>query len=199
MQFRNFFYAICILTGTTPSSFAQSYVPTPCTIGYVGTDSSLQQKRIDTAAKLLFTHTDDELRPFFDDQEYLRAEAYISYIESGYYILHLHFFVASPNAPREYQVLKASSILNIKFMNGEQLSLRNAKTSRGQYDGRQQAFVFKGQYPLSGAAVRQMRNQEVDRVQVYWAQDYEWYDIYDLDFFRAQLDCIQTYILKNNF
>ncbi len=199
MQFRHFFFAILILATFTNAAFTQSQVVAPCEIAYIGLDSSLQQKRMDTANQLFFTYTPDTLRPFFEQQEYLRTDAYLSYIEGGHYILHLHFWVASPDAPQEYQALRASSVLNIKLMNGSTLSLRNGKTSRGQYDGRRQAFVFKGQYPLSGAAIRRLQNREVDRIQVYWASGYECYEIYDLDFFRTQLDCIQNYIANNNF
>jgi len=199
MQFRQFFCAIIILATFTDAAFTQSQVVAPCEIAFIGLDSSLQQKRMDTSNQLFFTYTPDTLRPFFDQQEYLRTDAHLSYIEGGYYILHLHFLVASPDAPQEYQALQASSVLNIKFMNGSTLSLRNGKTSRGQYDGRRQAFVFKGQYPLSGAAVRRLQNREVDRIQVYWTRGYEWYEIYDLDFFKTQLHCIQATIAKNNF
>lgn len=176
---------------------AQGLPPDDCTITFSGINEQTGQHRIDINNRLLFTHTEEDLRPFFENQEHITGEAYLSYLSGGYYVLHLHFFVASYNTAQEYNGLEKFSILNLQFMDGQILSLRNSKASVGEYNASRRAIVFKTQYPLSGAALRQLQRGELDKIQVYWKKGYDWYEIYELDFFKEQIECLQTYILQS--
>ncbi|MEM9928311.1 MAG: hypothetical protein AAF840_00705, partial [Bacteroidota bacterium] len=72
-----------------------------CTVAFEGQDEELLQLRRDLTPEPLFSYTDERLRPYLQEREYLSCEAYLSSV-GGYRFLTLNFTFAYPNAREAY-------------------------------------------------------------------------------------------------
>jgi hypothetical protein len=142
------------------------------------------------AQRLLFTHTDERLRPLLKDKEYLRCEGFLS-SRGNRQQLSLEFSFAYPNAREAYGFIESGSILTIKLLNGEFVNLRAEKLERGSYDTRKGVLTYRVAYPIDRRQLNILQQAEADFVRVFWSSGYEEYKIYQLDFFRQQLRCLE--------
>ena len=139
--------------------------------------------------QLLFTHTDERLRPFLKDKEYMRCEGFLHTL-GGYRFLTLEFTFAYPNAREAYGFIEKGSILTIRLLNGDYINLRAGQLDRGSYDIRRELLTYRVYYPLDRADLPLLRNSEVDFIRVFWSSGYEEYEVFQLDFFQRQLRCL---------
>ncbi len=142
------------------------------------------------AQRLLFTYTDERLRPFLKDKEYLRCEGFLS-SKGNRQQLSLEFSFAYPNAREAYGFIESGSILTIKLLNGEFVNLRAEKLERGSYDTRKGLLTYRVVYPIDRRQLNILQQGEADFIRVFWSSGYEEYKIYQLDFFQQQLRCLQ--------
>lgn len=161
-----------------------------CTYTFDGIDESSGQRRREMPKRLLFTHTDDRLRLFMKDQEYLRCEAYLSSIAGGYRFLTLEFTFAYPNAKEAYGFIEKGSILTIKLLDGGFINVKSGTLDQGSYDINSQILSYRVVYPIDQSQLSFLQKSEVDSLRVYWSTGYEEYDVYEIDFFMDQMECL---------
>lgn len=160
-----------------------------CELSYDGPDDKTNQWRRDIKRRLLFTYTDERLRPFLKDKEYLRCEGFLSSL-GGYRFLTLEFTFAYPNAREAYGFIESGSVLTIKLLNGDFVNLRSGRMDRGSYDTQKEVLTYSVYYPIDRGQLSILRNTEADFIRVFWSSGYEEYEIYQLDFFQQQLRCL---------
>jgi hypothetical protein len=160
-----------------------------CDFAYEGEDEKTGQYRRDLQRRLLFTYTDERLRPYLKDKDYLRCEGYLSSL-GGYRFLTLEFTFAYPNAREAYGFIESGSILTIKLLNGDFINLKSGRMDRGSYDTRREILTYSVYYPIDRGQLGLLRNAEVDFIRVFWSSGYEEYKVYQLDFFQQQLRCL---------
>ncbi|MEM8909240.1 MAG: hypothetical protein AAGD05_15445, partial [Bacteroidota bacterium] len=90
----------------------------------------------------------------------------------------------------EFGVLEKGSILSVKLLNGDAVKLFNTKTSTGTVSKLNKTTVYRGQYLISSDQQKQLKKSEVDKVRIVWSTGYEDYDVYELDFFLDQFNCL---------
>lgn len=161
----------------------------PCQVVRDGVDPKSGNYHKDLAQQFLFSHTDDRLRVYLKDKEYLRCEGYFS-ADGGYRYLTLEFTFAYPNAREAYGFIEKGSILTIKMLNGDFVNLRSGVMDRGSYDTETELLTYRVYYPLDRSQMNFLKNSEVDAIRVFWSSGFEEYEVYHLDFFSKQLRCI---------
>ncbi|MBX2927157.1 MAG: hypothetical protein KF852_04920 [Saprospiraceae bacterium] len=165
--------------------------PTPgCRLAYEGMDKDMNQFRRDVQKQTLFTHTDERLRLFLKDKEYLRCEGYTTSI-GGYRFITLQFTFAYPNAREAYGFIEKGSILTVKLLDGSFVNLRSGKMDKGSYDTITNLLTYSVHYPIDRTQMSLLRNSEVDSVLVFWSSGYEEYEVFEVDFFINQLACLE--------
>ncbi len=165
--------------------------PAPvCRLAYEGKDESSGQWRRDVQKQLLFTHTDERLRMFLKDKEYLRCEGFFTSL-GGYRFLTLQFSFAYPNAREAYGFIEKGSTLTIKQLDGNFINLRAGKMDRGSYDTETEILTYRVHYPIDRSQMSLLKNSEVDTILVFWSTGYEEYQVYQLDFFINQINCLE--------
>lgn len=165
--------------------------PTPgCRLAYEGMDKDMNQYRRDVQKQTLFTHTDERLRLFLKDKEYLRCEGYSTAI-GGYRFITLQFTFAYPNAREAYGFIEKGSILTVKLLDGSFVNLRSGKMDKGSYDTITNLLTYSVHYPIDRTQMSLLRNSEVDSVLVFWSSGYEEYEVFEVDFFINQLSCLE--------
>lgn len=162
----------------------------PCKIVYEGKDETTGDHRRDVQKQLLFTHTDDRLRVFLRDKEYLRCEGFFTAL-GGYRFLTLQFTFAYPNAREAYGFIEKGSILTIKLLDGNFINLRAGKMDRGSYDTEREVLTYRVHYPIDRGQMGLLKESEVDTILVFWSTGYEEYEVYQLDFFINQISCLE--------
>ncbi|MCB0636436.1 MAG: hypothetical protein KDC54_07445, partial [Lewinella sp.] len=163
--------------------------PPGCDFAYEGADNNTGQYRRDNESELLFTFTDERLRPYLEDQEYLACDGYLSSI-GGYRFLTLKFTFAYPNAREAYGFIDQNSVLTIKMLNGDFINLRAGVMARGSYDTVREELTYEVQYPIDRGLLASLKNSEVDMIRVFWSSGFEEYEIRQMDFFQHQLRCL---------
>ena len=124
------------------------------------------------------------------DQEYLRCEAYLSSIAGGYRFLTLEFTFAYPNAKEAYGFIEKGSILTIKLLDGGFINVKSGTLDQGSYDINAQILSYRVVYPIDQSQLSFLQKSEVDSLRVYWSTGYEEYDVYEIDFFIDQMECL---------
>ena len=140
--------------------------------------------------KKLFSHTDERLRHYMKERDYLNCKAYLSTVNGGFRVLNLEFNFAYPNAREAYGFIEKGSILTILFINGDFINLKSGVLAEGQYDIKKELLTYRVQYPVSQGQVSYLKKNELDRVRVYWSSGFEEYEVYELDFFINQAACL---------
>lgn len=163
--------------------------PTPCVVAHKGLDPKNGNFRKQLEKQFLFSHTDDRLRVYLKDKEYLRCEGYFS-TDGGYSFLTLEFTFAYPNAREAYGFIEKGSVLTIKMLNDDFVNLYSGELVRGSYDTEKEILTYRVHYPISRSDINYLKNSEVDAIRVFWSSGFEEYEVYHLDFFSNQLRCL---------
>ncbi len=160
-----------------------------CSFEFEGNDDRSGQYRRDLEQQLLFTYTDERLRPFLKEKEYLSCEGFLSSV-GGYRFLTLEFTFAYPNAREAYGFIDQNSILTVKLLNGDFVNLRAGQMDRGSYDTIREELKYRVYYPIDRGQISILKQGEVDLLRVFWSSGYEEYEVYQLDFFQRQFECL---------
>ncbi len=183
--------AIKVYARYDPEKDVMLHPPAPrCEMLYEGQDRVTGTQRRDVAPMLFFAHTPEALRNIMRGRNYLEAWGRLAAITGGYRFLVLEIRVASKAAPQAFGHLPKGSRLDIVLLDGDIIRLVNNVMERGRWDEQKEAWVYTPQYNIDAQTERKLRNAEVDKVRIYWSSGYEDYEVFELDFFRHQFNCL---------
>jgi len=165
----------------------------PCELAYDGVDEFSGKRRWEMPKQVFFTHTSERLKPFFKEKNHITVEGFLSGASGngGTYYLNLNIIILSEMAQREFGVLEKASILSLKLINGNTVKLFNTKTSTGSVDKVEKLVEYRAQYMINSDNLKSLRKSEVDKARIVWGTGYEDYEVYNLDFFIDQIDCLE--------
>lgn len=161
-----------------------------CQIVYEGKDETTGQIRKDVQEQLLFTYTDERLRSYLKDKEYLKCEGFLTGM-GGYRFLSLKFTFAYPNAREAYGFIEKGSILIVKMLDGNFVSLPSLRMDKGSYDTQTELLTYSVHYPIDRSQLNLLRRGELDSVIMFWSSGYEEYQVYNVNFFANQIECLE--------
>lgn len=170
-----------------------SYLNPPkstCRLAFNGVDETTGRRRKDMPIKQLFTHTDDRLRYYMKDKEYLSCSGYLSTIDGGFRMLSLEFKFAYPNAREAYGFIEKGSMLTLSFLNGDFINLKSGTIANGSYNMETEILTYRVQYPIDQGQISYLKKQDLDRIKVYWSSGFEEYEVYDVAFLKNQAKCL---------
>ena len=175
-----------------PGSRTRDYHAQPynCKIRIDTIDLDSKRRQVQVAPSMIFTHTDPDLRPYFKDKELITCKG--SLVKIGTYVyLNIDFQIGSSHSQNNFGALQKESLLRFKLLNGDYVSLYNIKADRGHIDPYSGNIVFSGQYALGKDEIRKLNSSALDKIRVLWATGYEDYDVYFIEFFKNQLNCLE--------
>ncbi len=161
-----------------------------CKFDFEGKDPVNGQFRRDLERETLFTYTDERLRLYLKDKEYLQCDAFITRLSGNIHFLSLEFTFAYPNAREAYGFIEKGSMLIIKLLNGGFIQLRSGKMDNGQYDTESELLTYQVNYVIPPNLINSLKNMEVDSIIVTWSSGYEEYEMFNIDFFQRQISCL---------
>ena len=160
-----------------------------CAVAYKGINEKGRYQK-DLRKEILFTFTDERLRPYLEDQEYLTCKASLTQL-GGYRLLSLDLTFAYPNASEAYGFIEKGSYLMVKMLNNQFITLYSGEMVKGTYDTTTKLLTYRVHYPISQGQFNSLRRNEVNSVIVSWSSGYEEYQIYDPGFFIDQVNCLE--------
>jgi hypothetical protein len=186
-------YALNAPNSISFASSANDYESQPfeCKVQSDKVDETTGRRHISLAPALLFTHTDPDLRPYFKNKELITCYGQLSKIDA-YVYLTIDFQIASSHSQSNFGSLQQGSLLRLRLLNGENVTLHNLKSDKGRIDPYSGHTVFTGQYTLGKDEIKLLSDAELDKVRILWSTGYEDYDIYKVDFFRDHLHCLMN-------
>ena len=162
-----------------------------CEFAFAGVDEFTGKSRKDLVTRPFFTHTRDELKPYFKDGDYITCNGYMTKMTGNLIFLTLEFTIASPDAKYAFGGLDKGSILSVRLLNEEYVRLVNTKSDSGILDPLNNYTTYRAQYQLTDYQIRELEESEVDQVRVVWRTGYEDYEVFELDFFMNQFKCLK--------
>ena len=161
-----------------------------CQYAYEGLDVKGADWRRDGEKELLFTFTDERLRLFFPDKEYLRCEAFLSSVGKREKQLTIEFRFAYPNAREAYGVIEKNSLITLKLFDGQTIELKAGELDLGKYETDKDILTYRMIYKMDNQQINLLRKQELEEIRMYWSAGFEIYPVYNIDFFSRQLKCL---------
>lgn len=146
-------------------------------------------KRIELQPEIFLTYTDPDLRPYFRDKEMITGRGMMSKVGPFFY-LSVEFQIAGSHAQNNFGTLQEGSLLSIKLINGESVSLYNLKTHTGRIDAYTGNTIYTGQYAIGKQELKKLGAAEMDSIRVLWSTGYEDYEVFKVDFLSHQIQCL---------
>jgi len=138
----------------------------------------------------LFTYTHEPLREYFITQPLMVCNARLSRVGNSNYFLNLQFIIQASRVNINYQGLAKGSMLQLKLINGEHISLycyENSPVTSATGNEK----IFQGLYPISEKDLKKLRKYVLTDMGVHWNGGFEKYEIHIIDFFKTQYECLQ--------
>jgi hypothetical protein len=148
--------------------------------------------RKDLKKELLFTFTDERLRPYLKGKDYLKCEANLVSTDGGNLSLHLSFTFAYPNAREAYGFIENGSILTVELFSGEKVILRSGGMEAGKYDTTTEELTYEVNYAINEELMAVLSKNEISAFTVFWSSGFERYESYQVDFFIHQIGCLKA-------
>jgi hypothetical protein len=174
-----------------PLTNAYTTEPFDCEVYADTVDEATGRRRIVLAPGLMFTHTDPDLRPYFKNKELITCYGQLTKIDA-YVYLTIDFQIASSHSQSNFGSLAQGSLLRLKLLNGEFVTLHNIKSDKGRIDPYSGNTIFTGQYGMGKDEIKMLMDNELDKVRILWSTGYEDYDVYKIDFFKNHLTCLMA-------
>jgi len=111
---------------------------------------------------------------------------------TGSKYLILQFKINASKARNNFGSLPEGALLRIKLINGDTVDLYNVKGNSGVFDKDSGGLIYSGIFLIQSENEKLLTRYEVDKVRVVWSSGFEDYEIYYLDFFINQIECLNA-------
>lgn len=103
----------------------------------------------------------------------------------------LDFEIKDQNARRSFGGLAPKSILGLRFMDGELMTLFNEGNQEALYDPETGITLFRGIYSIQSTVLKKMEKSDLDQIRVAWSTGYEDYGVHHVGLFQSLSTCIK--------
>lgn len=162
----------------------------PCDIEFDGIDEFTNKKRKDHIYQTLFFLTPQPMLKNYPNKDYMSCQASLSAISGGTVFLNLAFSIASKDAGRLFGGFEKGTIINLKFLDGDNIAIINNRTDPGVFDTSTQTTQFRAQCNLGAGIQDKISKKSLDKIRVTWQTGYEDYEVFDVDLLVRQYKCL---------
>lgn len=163
-----------------------------CEMAFDEMDPFTGKRKRATKSRELFSFVNEGYESVLKGKGYLVCEGFISEINNGKdYLLVLDFIVNSMTGKEEFGGLKKGGDISIMLIDGSRVVLKSTEADKGTVDVGKGRTTFRGFYPLEKTQLKTLAAKEVSKIVVVWVNGFEDYEVYEMDFFRNQIDCLR--------
>ncbi|HMG13965.1 MAG TPA: hypothetical protein VK590_00890, partial [Saprospiraceae bacterium] len=161
-----------------------------CKVEFEGIDEFTGKKRKDMSAEPWFFLTPEAMKKSMGEKQYIYCTTSLSSITGGTAFLTINITIGSLDAPRLFGGLEKGSVINIKFLDGDNVAIINNRNDLGAMDSNSKSTTYRAQCTLGSTIQKMLATKEVDKIRVTWNAGYEDYEVYDVDLLIRQMNCL---------
>jgi len=139
----------------------------------------------------LFSFTPSELKKQFTHRPLIECSGQALQMGQDFFIK-MNILINSNNARDSYGVLENGSMLRIKLSDRDQTVIYgyNFKKNKGKINKDADKTLYRGHYKIDEKDYKILKKHDISHMGIVWSQGYELYDVYNVDFVRRALQCL---------
>jgi hypothetical protein len=138
-----------------------------------------------------FRFTNDFMKSHLNGKPHIVCEASLSTL-GELLLLNLKVTINETNALKSFAGVKKNGTCVIKLINNSQLIMESVRDEEGIFDEVGGFCVFNLQFASNKNALKQLQKSELDKIRIAWKKGYEEYEIYNVDIFKKQSNCLEA-------
>lgn len=166
--------------------------PYNCSVAFTGIDEYTKKRRVELQKEVLFDFSDPEVAVYLKGRSYVTCEANFVEFIGDIRILSFKITVASRMARADYGYLNSNTLMSIKLLNGETITLFSNNSDVGQIDNDNNLTVYKATFPVTRENQKTLTSSLIDKIKIVWSTGYEEYPVSNVDFFVNQIKCLDN-------
>lgn len=160
-----------------------------CEIVFDGYDEEIGSNRKEVKTQPFFSYSQEKMKPYFKADDYLHCDASISKVGKKYYLT-LKIRIRSKDANKTYGALRANENIKIHMIDGRSVYGEAINSDKGQIESYTGHTLYTGIFQLDKGDINDLKNNYLDHIGIIWSSGYEQYDIYNVDFLKNQIQCL---------
>ena len=152
----------------------------------------INRKRVDLQKEILFEYSDPEVATYLKGRSYVSCEAGLVGFVGDVRVLSIRITVASRMARADYGYLSNNTLMSIKLINGETVTLFASGSDLGLIDNENNQTVYRASFQISRESQKILTSSPIDKIKIVWSTGYEEYPVTNVDFFMNQIRCLAS-------
>jgi hypothetical protein len=146
-----------------------------CKLAFDGVDEFMGKKRKDVERSVFFTYTNDDMRRYMKDDDYITCEGNLTQIKGGVLLLNLFISINTTDAQRSFGGLSKGNLVVVKMINGESVNLVNNQSDIGVFNPLKKQHTYTGQFRINAGQENAFKKGEVDLIIIILDAVFEYY------------------------
>lgn len=163
--------------------------PYQCELVFDGKDPVTGKKKKEVSKGILFTYTQEKLKPYFKEEDFMICESYLTEVGSNNYLT-LDIRLKSKDANRNYGYIPSDEIVKIEFIDGSKIIGNSIFLVEGEIEPYSGHTLFSSTYLVDKEDIKALKKGFVDNIGIMWSSGYEEYEVYKVDFLMNQAKCL---------
>jgi hypothetical protein len=136
-----------------------------------------------------FRFTNDFMKKHLNGKPHIVCEASLSTL-GELVLLNLRVVINETNALKSFGGVNKSGICSLKLINGSLINLTSVRDEDGVVDELGGFCTFNLQFATDKGTLKQLQRSELDKIRIAWKRGFEEYEIYNVDIFKRQANCL---------
>lgn len=162
-----------------------------CKVAFEGIDQVENIRVKEMEFEHLFSFTPSDLKRQFGFKNLLECDGQIRRVE-GQLMLKANIRINADKARGSYGLLQNGTLMRIILSDGTTIYLYNIKKNKGKIYAKENYTLYRGYFLIDEKDIKILKKYDVERIGIVWSAGYELYDMYNMDFFKRQLVCIDN-------
>ncbi len=161
-----------------------------CEIVFDGYDDDLGSDKKEVKSEFLFGHSQKKMKSYFKRDDFIKCNANVSKVGRNYYIT-LNIRVKSKDAKKTYGMLIANETVRFEMIDGSKVYCTSMIQNGGTIEPYTGNTLYTGIFEIKKDDLSLLKNNFLDNIGVIWSSGYEQYNIFNVDFLKNQLQCLE--------
>ncbi len=178
-----------------PENFKVEKIKSPrdvydCEIVFDGYDDVLASDKKEIKSEFFFGHSQKKMKSYFKSDDFIKCDAHVSKVGRKYYIT-LDFRVKSKDAKKTYGMLRANETMRFEMIDGSKVYCTSMIQNSGTIEPYTGNTLYTGVFEIEKDDLSNLKDNFLDNIGVIWSSGYEQYNIFNVDFLKNQLECLE--------
>ena len=162
-----------------------------CIVDFDNIDKITGERITELKQEKIFIYTPEKTKEYFVNGPFMTGTASLSKNNNGHVFLNLFFIVDTKYIKSWYNGIAPESMLRITMINGDKVFLENILDDTGVKNPKNNKIIYKAVFPVNKGDLSILKKHEIDKIGVLWNGGFEEYNIYNIDFFMRQYECLK--------